>query len=82
VSSFIKEYSKYGHDDAPSEIEADKCRDTFRDFNKFINKTFGRNSIENLFESDKLESQKIKVIDKWWSAYQYDKKQKEIQNNF
>ena len=84
VSSFIKEYAENhpNHYGGPAEQEAEASRNTFYDFNSFVNKRHGNNSIENLFESDKLESQKIKVIDKWWSEYQYNKKQEEIKNNF
>jgi hypothetical protein len=82
ISSFIAEYAKYGHDAAPSEIEADKGYNSFNSFNSFVNKTFGKDSIKNLFESDNSESQKIKTIDRWWGAYKDFQKQQESQNQF
>ena len=80
-NNIVREY-KSRTTKGPAEQEAEASRNTFYDFNSFVNKRHGNNSIENLFESDKLERQKIKVIDKWWSEYQYNKKQEEIKNNF
>jgi len=72
---FVLEYSKSGHDAAPSEIEADKGYTVFIAFNKFVNKTYGNGSIEKLFNSDKRESEKIETITNWWNEYQNTQKQ-------
>jgi len=77
LTSFGLEYAQHGHDNAPSEIEADKGYQTLKSFNSFVNDTYGKNSIKNLFESDDSEAQKIKTIDKWWEAFQDFKKQQE-----
>ena len=67
---FAMEYAKSGHDNAPSEIEADKGYEVLKDFNKFIDKTFGNKSLEKLFKSNIRESKKIEIITNWWNAYQ------------
>ena len=67
---FVMEYAKSGHDNAPSEIEADKGYEVLKDFNKFIDKTFGNKSLEKLFKSNIRESKKIEIITNWWNAYQ------------
>jgi RHS repeat-associated protein len=67
---FAKEYVKSGHDDAPSEIEADKGYHTFNAFNSFVNKRYGSGSMEKLFNSDMREGQRVETITNWWNAYQ------------
>ena len=81
---FVVQYSKYGHDDAPSELEAEKGRKTFDDFNKFVNSKYGNGSIVNLFKSNRIERQKIDMLTNWWDEYQKNKKSKtnDFYNNY
>jgi RHS repeat-associated protein len=81
LTEFAKQYiSNFGHDGAPYEIEADKGSIIMNKFNSFVNETFGENSINNLFNSNRTESQKIEIIDKWWNAYQERNKTSGISN--
>lgn len=73
---FIKQYSRYGHDDAPFEKEADKGYNIFNEFNSFVNARFGSRAIEKLFNSDEREYQKIQTLTEWWDTYQESKNQK------
>jgi hypothetical protein len=72
---FVKQYANSGHDEAPLEKEADKGRNTFTEFNAFVNKTYGRNSIETLFNSKDTQGQKMQTLNNWWGAYQETKSQ-------
>ena len=67
--SFVKEYIQYGHDDAPSEIEAEKGSSEFRSFEKFVSVKYGNSAMKDLFESDLSEENKTSTIDKWWNEY-------------
>ena len=69
VFSFLGEYIRYGHDKAPSEIEADKGRKKFGDFNEFVNNKYGADSLLNLFNSNASEEDKISKIDEWWNCF-------------
>jgi len=69
LMTFVKQYSKSGHDDAPYEIEAEKGTSVFRDFKKFTDKTYGKNSLIKLFQATEkkdgrkgTETYKIKTI--------------------
>jgi hypothetical protein len=61
---------RYGHDQSPAEMEADKSRNRYKDFTKYINKKYGNNSLLKLFESNLSDGQKIQQIDQWWSEYE------------
>ena len=63
------DYLKYGHDKAPKEMEAERSRNAYNRFVKFIDKEYGKNSIEILFNSNLTDAQKIKQIDQWWQNY-------------
>ncbi|SFC82826.1 RHS repeat-associated core domain-containing protein, partial [Xylanibacter ruminicola] len=68
---FLKQYVKYGdHDNVPEEKEADSKRNKYRKFSKFINDNYGENSIQNLFNSELSDGQKIRQIDDWWKEWQ------------
>ena len=67
--SFAKEYIQYGHDNAPSEIEADKGFSEFKSFEKFVSANYGNTAMKDLFESDLSEQNKTSTIDKWWNEY-------------
>ena len=51
-------------------VEADKSRNRYKDFTKYINKKYGNNSLLKLFESNLSDGQKIQQIDQWWSEYE------------
>lgn len=67
---FGLQYLRYGHDQSPAEMEADKSRNRYKDFTKYINKKYGNNSLLKLFESNLSDGQKIQQIDQWWSEYE------------
>ena len=75
ILRFVFEYTKYGHDAAPSEVEANKGFYEFDAFYKFINQTYGSGSLERLFNSNRKESEKIETITTWWNSYEKNKKQ-------
>lgn len=52
------------------EKEADSKRNKYREFSKFINDNYGENSIQNLFNSELSDGQKIRQIDDWWKEWQ------------
>lgn len=67
---FISQYASAGnHDGAPYEKEADKGYNNFMDFNDFVNKTYGDNSLKNLFNNHS-ENVITKRLDKWWGAFE------------
>lgn len=67
---FLKQYVKYkGHDAAPEEREAIVNGKIFDNFNVFINKQYGNNSLQDLFNSDLSDGQKNKQIDIWWEEW-------------
>jgi len=89
IKEFIFQYTFFGsHDGAPYENVADKGTESFIDFNTYVNKNFGNNSLIDLFKSDKAQSEKVNQIDKWWNAFTKDqsKNKKEqlnsLLNNF
>lgn len=70
-ASFIWDYvSNFSHDNVPREIEAEKGRTVFNDFNRFVNKTNNsRTAIADLFNSDKSDKVKIDILNKWWQEF-------------
>lgn len=68
--------STHGHDEAPSEVEAEKGAIVFRAFNSFVNITYGEGSIESLFNSNLDENKKIDILSDWWNSYQESRKQR------
>lgn len=62
-------YEDY-HDKAPLEIAAEKGTFNFRDFNSFVNKTYGANKLKALFENkNNTEKDKVQRINQWFKAY-------------
>ncbi|MDV3575097.1 hypothetical protein CMU59_17540, partial [Elizabethkingia anophelis] len=62
-------YEDY-HDKAPLEIAAEKGTFNFRDFNNFVNKTYGANKLKALFENkNNTEKDRIQRINQWFKAY-------------
>lgn len=59
-----------GHDASPLEIQAEKGSNVFRNFYKFVNQTYGKNSLENLLKSSKPDEYKINTINQWWKDYE------------
>jgi len=81
LGKFISQYSKSGnHDGADYEKEADKGSDLFGQFNNFVDKTYGRNSLVNLFENH-TDPVIVKSLDKWWGAFEKDREKKEERTN-
>lgn len=73
---FLSQYTDAGnHDGAPYEQEADTGRNVFNDFNNFINDTYGKNSLENLFNNN-TENVITKRLDKWWAAFEDERGKK------
>gem|GEM_PF-666492 len=70
VSNAVIEYIKSsGHDEAPSEKEADIGQTQYRRFNAFISSKYGENAISELLSSRCSDKQKVQTIDKWWNEY-------------
>ena len=70
VSNASMEYIKSsGHDEAPSEKEADIGQTQYRRFNAFISNKYGEKAIPELLSSSCSDKQKIQTIDKWWNEY-------------
>ena len=68
---FLTQYIKYGdHDKVPEEKEANKNRDKFNSFNSYINSNYEKNGLQELFNSDMSDRQKIRQIDQWWNEFQ------------
>ena len=67
--SFGVEYLRSGHDNAPSEKEADKGYLEFMRFNQFVSNNYGSTALKDLFESELSEQDKISIIDNWWTDY-------------
>ena len=76
LAHFFKQYVKYrNHDRVPEEIEADKNRKTFQEFNKYVNENYGNGSMQDLFDSKMSDVQKILHIDNWWEEWKASKKE-------
>ena len=70
VSNAAMEYMENsGHDDAPSEKEADIGQTQYRRFNAFVSYKYGEKAIPMLLSSSCSDKQKIQTIDKWWNEY-------------
>ena len=69
VTSILTEYAKFGHDKAPSEIEAEQGTTKFNQFNDFIDKNYEKGGLEKLLKSNRTQDRKIEIIDKWWSEF-------------
>jgi len=77
IGEFISQYATAGnHDDAKYEEEAEVGQTTFNEFNNFINKEYGANSLVNLFENH-TENVITRRLDKWWKAFEDDRSKKE-----
>ena len=70
--SFIADYTKYGHDKTPREIEANKGSTQYLDFIKYTNSKYGGNSLINLLKSDNNDNKKIEIITLWWNNFKKD----------
>ncbi len=72
-----------GHDGAPNEIEADKGEEVFKDFNKYVDNHFGKDSLINLMNTTEnthvyfgTDEYKIRMINIYWNSYQDSKNEK------
>lgn len=82
---FIKQYAQAGgHNGAPYEKEAEVGAETFRKFNQFVNTTYGKDALTGMFNSNQFQKNKVKTLDKWWSAFQENqsKQKKSATNTF
>jgi hypothetical protein len=78
AAEFAKQYTLAGgHDDAPNEIEAEKGQQAFSEFNLYVDKRFGKNTLINLMKSTEdshgyfgTEEYKIRMIDFYWNLFQ------------
>ena len=72
MGRFLASYAKSGgHDDNWREKRADNGTIVFEQFNAFVNQSFGNGGLIGLFEdSKKMDAERRKQIDDWWSAYQ------------
>ena len=75
--SFLIDYAKYGHDNTPREIEADKGSTQYLDFIKYTNSNYGGNSLINLLKSDNDDNKKIEIITLWWNNFKKDSDEKQ-----
>ena len=66
-------YFKYGHDSTPEEIDAEKSRTKYRDFTNYLDKNFEKGCLQQLFNENMTDGQKIKQIDDWWKEYEKEK---------
>ena len=71
------------HDGAPNEIEADKGEEVFKDFNKYVDNHFGKDSLINLMNTTEnthvyfgTDEYKIRMINIYWNSYQDSKNEK------
>ena len=84
VGEFAKQYFlEAGHDGAPNEIEADKGEEVFKDFNRYVNSHFGKDSLINLMNTTEnthgyfgTDEYKIRMINIYWNSYQDSKNEK------
>lgn len=53
----------------PMILEADANRNVFRGFSNFVNSNHGKNSLQNLFNAELSDEQKIQQIDDWWKEW-------------
>lgn len=78
LGEFVNQYSSSGnHNGAPYEVDADKGTGVFRDFNKFVDKKYGKDKLINIMKATEeidgrkgSEGYKIKQIDKFWKEYE------------
>ncbi len=68
-TTFLSPLCFKGHDVAPEEREVIANGKIFDNFNVFINKQYGNNSLQDLFNSGLSDGQKNKQIDIWWEEW-------------
>ncbi|NJC25954.1 hypothetical protein [Neolewinella antarctica] len=57
------------HDGARNEILADIGSETFKDFDKFIDKFASNQALIKLLESQHADAFKVAQVDRWWKKY-------------
>ena len=85
LGEFIKQYAgAAGHNGASYEKDAEKGTTEFRNFNKFVDKTYGKDALINVMKATEKtdgykgsELYKIKKIDKFWKEYEKSAKKME-----
>ena len=61
------------HDEAPREIEAEQGSIVYKDFRNFVRNEF-KTDLSTLFTGKETEEYKINQLDKWWNAYNNQRK--------
>lgn len=79
LAVFATGYIRYGgHNKYWREIRADKGQKAYQDFHRFINKTYGKGSLESLFQDKNKSGDEIKkTVDGWWNAFKEATKPKD-----
>jgi hypothetical protein len=83
LGEYAKEYiktfdSKKAHDNAPSEIDADKGALEYGNFIKYTDSKFGKEAVGNLFQNSKLsDNEKSDKLKLWFKGYKDSQKEKE-----
>ena len=68
--SFGIDYLENGHDGSKREQEADKGRETYRGFRKYVSDNYGKNALIDIFKSNKNDNEQIRTIFRWWQEFQ------------
>lgn len=67
---FALEYLRYGHKDSVLELEAEKSREIFNDFVKYVEKHHGKLLIEHIICTDAItENEKFERINSYLDSY-------------
>jgi len=70
---FAYQYMKYGHDDAPLEIEAEEGTSELCRFDNYLRVNGYSKGTHNLILSEKSEQEKITELEELWIEYKRDK---------
>lgn len=74
ILSFGLDYLRYGHDNTPREKEAINKFDSFKSFWKYVNKNYGKNALEKLFQNEQSETLIIETLKQWLYEYRENEK--------
>ena len=70
---FAYQYIKYGHDDAPLEIEAEEGSSELNRFNNFLRANGFPKGTHDLILSEKSEEDKTTELEELWLSYKREK---------
>ena len=74
ILSFGLDYLRYGHDNTPREKEAINKFNSFKSFWKYVNKNYGKNALEKLFQNEQSETLIIETLKQWLYEYRENEK--------